>query len=909
MKLFSYIIYSSVLYNITTVIEVFHYSFVNLFDDGLTFLSTFKRNTIPSESAKWDDPPDSISIADKTQWGQFRHAHLLHLFVLKNCLPSPRCNSYTFYVNPVEKEEKEIAENFQIFSTFFQNIPGIFKKLCQFFSTAYFFSPHFFCSDVYILLKKTWRYIYLLHEKSVSVTSTSESCFTPGIIRDKEKFAFSFARACDSQFEVQKQKQHGEERETKLTWQDNRGTPGGGREENIFQHPKEIQTLGQNLLNDKYYLTKKIKDVFRRTGFSKQSELDVIYIPRVVVKQENRSNEKCTQCVVNTVHSLYALKLRHDVVAERYTKSIHGIEPSDVQIYYDYEKMVQRGEKITENLRDINMSNRIGRSKERDEEEEEEEDVKEEFFSFMRWLRGPYKMIDFVKRLYITYLGKEEEIFTEVEPDAGKSVRRHEPKKLNYTMKGKMGSGSFGEIWYAIDMKKEASFKNVVLKKILIHKNEKTSEANAMREIYFGELLKNCENISRFIEFFTEYEMSEENGEQKYVWLVFANEGYSLSDHIFHVDENNASGMLTPSNLWWSIKKQNIGMLVLKDIIQQILNGIHIAHQKNITHRDLKMENIFLSASTPFTVRVGDWGSAVKFGNDEFLFTPSENEETEGYQPPESLFGHMRRNFMRLPYYDMWSIGIIFLQLVLGTKNPLEVKNKRNIIKLQKFYAKYSTPDALKEAIFLQSLSELCLLPWNKSSDELILLKKKKYPYSSIYKNNKILNIISLSLTTNLINLKKHRCSSFMLEEFSTARHSLISVIPNASPICKDANCLEAYNDSLKNSVKYGYQSGEVVYGHLISANLHLRDKQKRKFTDVGADTAVDVGTDTDKHIFLNNSCDDEKFQKILQDRDPSGVGLPNANARNLLRRLLTFDYATRISAEEALRHPWFFEP
>ncbi|GAB67673.1 protein kinase [Plasmodium cynomolgi strain B] len=670
--------------------------------------------------------------------------------------------------------------------------------------------------------------------------------------------------------------------------------------------PHDGSAKCRDLLNDKYLLTKKIKDVFRKTRRSSMyHELDVISIPRAALQHEKKGEEICTNCIINADHSLYALRLRNDNFGEGHTKSIYGSNTSDVQIYYDYDYEQK------EYMGDID-SNRV---KEGGEIGKGREKGKGKFSPWMTWLKGTYKMIDFAKRLFLSHVEKEDT------SDLKKDIKRYEPKKLNYTVKEKMGTGAFGEIWYAINMNKESPFKDVVLKKILILQNEEESEASAKREIYFGELLKNCPNVSRFIEFFTEYEKGGNGeGERKYVWLVFANEGYSLANHLFHVDKNKG-GMLTPSKLWWSIKKQNIGMLVLRDLMYQILKGVNNAHRMGITHRDLKMENIFVSASTPFTVRIGDWGSAVEYNNDDFLFTPSENEETEGYQPPESLFGHMKGNFNRLPYYDMWGIGIVFLQFVLGTKNPLEVKNKRNAIKLQNFYAKYATPEELKEAIFLQSLSELCLTPWSQSSNQLISLKQEKLPYSSIYQNNSILNTLHYFLSFNLVHLKNHILRNWRNRYLANTYNSLVPFFPNSSPLCADANCLHLYDPGLAPPTSLSGHSGNTSYRNVMGTDLHLREGHTCVDCDIreqmsnaakmsrAAQLNQMMFQHSRAHALLSPPCDDEEFQRILQERDPSGVGLPNANARNLLRRLLTFDYARRITAEEALNHPWFAEP
>ena len=53
-------------------------------------------------------------------------------------------------------------------------------------------------------------------------------------------------------------------------------------------------------------------------------------------------------------------------------------------------------------------------------------------------------------------------------------------------------------------------------------------------------------------------------------------------------------------------------------------------------------------------------------------------------------------------------------------------------------------------------------------------------------------------------------------------------------------------------------------------------------------------------------SCGDAEVEATLQQRDPQGAGLPSAIGRDLLRRLLAWSPHDRITAHEALRHPFF---
>ena len=59
----------------------------------------------------------------------------------------------------------------------------------------------------------------------------------------------------------------------------------------------------------------------------------------------------------------------------------------------------------------------------------------------------------------------------------------------------------------------------------------------------------------------------------------------------------------------------------------------------------------------------------------------------------------------------------------------------------------------------------------------------------------------------------------------------------------------------------------------------------------------------SDKQAF---SCGDAEVEATLKQRDPQGIGLPSAEGRELLRRLLAWSPLDRISAQEALLHPYF---
>ena len=92
-------------------------------------------------------------------------------------------------------------------------------------------------------------------------------------------------------------------------------------------------------------------------------------------------------------------------------------------------------------------------------------------------------------------------------------------------------------------------------------------------------------------------------------------------------------------------------------IMTQIIKGIIYLYDKNIYHRDIKLENILVMKND--IIKIIDFGFAVKCNRDSYqkLFcgTPS-------YMAPELL-----NKEKYIPYYsDIWSLGVLFYSMIYG---------------------------------------------------------------------------------------------------------------------------------------------------------------------------------------------------------------------------------------------------
>jgi serine/threonine protein kinase len=144
------------------------------------------------------------------------------------------------------------------------------------------------------------------------------------------------------------------------------------------------------------------------------------------------------------------------------------------------------------------------------------------------------------------------------------------------------------------------------------------------------------------------------------------------------------------------------GSLVLT-LCSQILTAAKTLHENGIVHRDIKPANIMcqtnvdleqLQSSLSWDIGVpslkmhcvlGDYSSAWDDYTRHHLYTrgPSRLEQTDEYAPPEAIFGYIYNVTSQptiSPSFDSWSIGIVALELLLGTPNVFSVDQRTRYV-------------------------------------------------------------------------------------------------------------------------------------------------------------------------------------------------------------------------------------
>uniref|UniRef100_A0AC34F7I0 Protein kinase domain-containing protein n=1 Tax=Panagrolaimus sp. ES5 TaxID=591445 RepID=A0AC34F7I0_9BILA len=161
----------------------------------------------------------------------------------------------------------------------------------------------------------------------------------------------------------------------------------------------------------------------------------------------------------------------------------------------------------------------------------------------------------------------------------------------------------------------------------------------------------------------------------------------------------------------------------------QISNAVKYFHSKSIYHRDLKPANILLTA--PDIIKVADFGCAKKFFEGTFKYFKFVAKHlfkgekapfcgTHVYLAPELLKGYnccRNENPSHGPKVDVWSLGVIYLNMVTGKLNyeydDIKEEKLKNIILLNDsknivFQSIVTDPD---NRASLELLYELILIP------------------------------------------------------------------------------------------------------------------------------------------------------------------------------------------------------
>lgn len=242
---------------------------------------------------------------------------------------------------------------------------------------------------------------------------------------------------------------------------------------------------------------------------------------------------------------------------------------------------------------------------------------------------------------------------------------------VRYVFLSELGSGAFGKVYLAKD---NVMNRNVAIKRVNISKLRENSylEQAFWREIDIMASIKSKYSVE-FIE------------------KVQSARNYNI---VMELCDGELYKELMKAKRGFSVEK-------IKQILCQLNEVFYIMHQKNIVHRDLKLQNIFIKYTNPehteFDVKLGDFG----FGKVIEQDVTGTKLGTPVTMAPEVLRGKRYTNKA-----DLWSIGVIIYQLHSKTYPFLGMNEKMILKKIEEHKLQYLPSDSLLSDLIQRLLTE-----------------------------------------------------------------------------------------------------------------------------------------------------------------------------------------------------------
>jgi serine/threonine protein phosphatase PrpC len=301
--------------------------------------------------------------------------------------------------------------------------------------------------------------------------------------------------------------------------------------------------------------------------------------------------------------------------------------------------------------------------------------------------------------------------------------------------------GSHGEVWRGKRRCRQGLTTgckdNLVFKRLRVERGYRILEAG-LREVYFGSWLAersedSADQFTRYIDHF----FREQDGRLE-LWIVFKDAGASLRSFLYTGSLVGNYVVYQHSRLWTHIRLSVSGVCeksgspssdgscnqsssikgkqLMRMVLGQVLRSAAFLHENGIIHRDIKpsnimcttdldMENFLLSDLFLPSVKcvLGDFSSAWDDFSGRNFYTrgPSRAEQTDEYSPPESVFKNFFNGTIIDPSFDSWSIGIVALELLLGTPNVFSVDQRTKAIISHKMRKEGASDREINYALYL----------------------------------------------------------------------------------------------------------------------------------------------------------------------------------------------------------------
>jgi serine/threonine protein phosphatase PrpC/serine/threonine protein kinase len=473
-----------------------------------------------------------------------------------------------------------------------------------------------------------------------------------------------------------------------------------------------------------------------------------------------------------------------------------------------------------------------------------------------------------------------------------------------YELREKFNRGAHGELWRTTSLRHK--MEDFVAKRIFIEKSE-ALRLSGLREIYFGKRLKNRENIARYIEHFTlprsTSKISKSESHLEDLWIIFRDEGLSLRSYLYETRHM----ITTPSPFWRRMRLQHDGEKVLREIIKQLLTAIQGCHSMNIAHRDIKPGNLIINSKEfPPKLRLADFGSAVvelemsPGYSTGFLYDetgPSQEDETGEYMPPEVKLSNTlpyarygtRNAIAGAKQYDMWSIGVVWLEILLANKAPFEISDKaKKIIEHRLSRQGIHDRKDVERAFFLQGLAEWGI--FNPTHMKVVPIS------STLTQSGRASSAIVSTVSRKRIDRETRSLWG------AKRQNALV----NSQQLAMGSSVIAEETSNALTMIVNAIEESPL-------APLTIREKDNREDLKTCSDRETNIPNEGAAHQEpVDENPAFTTFRNKLKEKDPLNRGMKdfldasNAWGVKLLWRLLQMRPDDRVSAPEALRHVYF---
>lgn len=314
-----------------------------------------------------------------------------------------------------------------------------------------------------------------------------------------------------------------------------------------------------------------------------------------------------------------------------------------------------------------------------------------------------------------------------------------------YKIMDVIGDGTYGIVYKAINL----STQEFVAIKKMKNDYENYTDIIKLKEISLN-LKIDHPNIIKILEII-------HDKEEKKLYIVFEYVETNLLDFI--IDHYKSNKMIDEK--------------LIRNIINQILQGLYYLHVNGIIHRDIKPENILFDYKN-LIVKIADFGLAKQlfYSKNEKLDLKNVNNTdyvaTRWYRAPEIILKSKRYTFNS----DIFSLGCVFAELL--TQQPLFPGNNE-VDQIQKYCEKLVVPD-------IQEWPEFYILS-NKLSIKLASNKQNKLNEILFRGTNLALNLIEKMININPN--KRYGAIQCLQHPYFQVHSNLLSIMMN---ICNNQN-------------------------------------------------------------------------------------------------------------------------